>query len=108
MQSGDQHLKDLAKSSYRENCKQTRRLTPINLRLLLHVSPIGSRTGAASRIYATTMSRSSDESSSFDTPRSVVKRVLAKPQCEGEGAVVRRSIGSVTACWFYRSSTQRF
>ncbi|XP_068645185.1 pirin-like protein [Aristolochia californica] len=39
------------------------------------------------------MSRSSDESSSFDTPRSVVKRVLAKPQREGEGAVVRRSIG---------------
>ncbi|XP_068647097.1 pirin-like protein [Aristolochia californica] len=39
------------------------------------------------------MSRSSDESSSFDTPRSVVKRVLAKPQREGEGVVVRRSIG---------------
>ncbi|XP_068655008.1 uncharacterized protein [Aristolochia californica] len=39
------------------------------------------------------MSRCSDESSSFDTSRSVVKRVLAKPQREGEGAVVRRSIG---------------
>uniref|UniRef100_F6HSA1 Uncharacterized protein n=1 Tax=Vitis vinifera TaxID=29760 RepID=F6HSA1_VITVI len=35
----------------------------------------------------------SDHSSGFDQPRLVVKKVLAKPQCEGEGAVVRRSIG---------------
>lgn len=35
----------------------------------------------------------SDHSSGFDQPRLVVKKVLAKPQREGEGAVVRRSIG---------------
>ena len=35
----------------------------------------------------------SDYSSGFDQPRLVVKKVLAKPQREGDGAVVRRSIG---------------
>ncbi|KAL6321677.1 hypothetical protein AAG906_031185 [Vitis piasezkii] len=35
----------------------------------------------------------SDHSSGFDQPRLVVKKVLAKPQREGEGVVVRRSIG---------------
>lgn len=36
---------------------------------------------------------SADQSSYFDRPRFVVKKVLAKPQHEGQGAVVRRSIG---------------
>ena len=35
----------------------------------------------------------SDHSSSFDQLRLMVKKVLAKPQREGEGVVVRRSIG---------------
>ncbi|KAM7465669.1 hypothetical protein LguiB_013231 [Lonicera macranthoides] len=40
------------------------------------------------------MSASSDHQvSGFDRPRLVVKKVLAKPQSEGDGAVVRRSIG---------------
>ncbi|XXG50424.1 hypothetical protein AAC387_Pa02g4442 [Persea americana] len=36
---------------------------------------------------------SADQSSYFDRPRFVVKKALAKPQHEGQGAVVRRSIG---------------
>lgn len=36
---------------------------------------------------------SSNQSSGFDNPRMVVKKVLAKAQREGDGAVVRRSIG---------------
>ncbi|XP_059653396.1 pirin-like protein isoform X2 [Cornus florida] len=36
----------------------------------------------------------SEQSSGVRSPRSVVKKVLAKPQNEGDGAVVRRSIGS--------------
>ena len=44
----------------------------------------------------------SDHSSGFDQPRLVVKKVLAKPQREGEGAVVRRSIGRfVLNIFFY-------
>ncbi|XP_057498345.1 pirin-like protein [Actinidia eriantha] len=39
------------------------------------------------------MSASNQNSSYFDRPRLVIKKVLAKPQREGEGAVVRRSIG---------------
>ena len=35
----------------------------------------------------------SDHSSGFDQLRLMVKKVLAKPQREGEGVVVRRSIG---------------
>jgi len=35
----------------------------------------------------------SGQTSSFHNPRLVVKKVLAKPQGEGDGAVVRRSIG---------------
>jgi len=35
----------------------------------------------------------SDQSTGFSTPRLVTKKVLAKLQHEGEGAVVRRSIG---------------
>ncbi|KAM5569960.1 pirin-like protein [Rosa sericea] len=35
----------------------------------------------------------SDQSPSFNTPRMVVKKVLAKSQSEGDGAVVRRAIG---------------
>ncbi|CAK9170617.1 unnamed protein product [Ilex paraguariensis] len=35
----------------------------------------------------------SDQYSSFNTPRLPIKKVLAKPQREGDGAVVRRSIG---------------
>ncbi|KAL7177025.1 hypothetical protein ACSBR2_030372 [Camellia fascicularis] len=35
----------------------------------------------------------SDQSSCFNRPRLIVKKVLAKPQREGDGAVVRRSIG---------------
>ncbi|PHU21249.1 Pirin-like protein [Capsicum chinense] len=39
------------------------------------------------------MSESNEYDSCFDNPRLVVKKVLAKPQSEGNGAVVRRSIG---------------
>lgn len=39
------------------------------------------------------MSSTSDQGSSFSSPRFVVKKVLAKSQREGDGAVVRRSIG---------------
>lgn len=35
----------------------------------------------------------SEQISLFDCPRLVAKKVLAKPQREGDGAVVRRSIG---------------
>lgn len=35
----------------------------------------------------------SHQSPAFDTPRMVVKKVLAKSQSEGDGAVVRRAIG---------------
>lgn len=34
-----------------------------------------------------------DDSPSFERPRSIVKKVLAKAQHEGDGAIVRRSIG---------------
>lgn len=34
-----------------------------------------------------------DQTMGFEQPRLVAKKVLAKPQSEGEGAVVRRSIG---------------
>lgn len=36
---------------------------------------------------------SADNSSSFSRPRHVVRKLLAKPQLEGDGAVVRRAIG---------------
>ncbi|EEF34992.1 pirin, putative [Ricinus communis] len=39
------------------------------------------------------MSASDDQSSAFSRPRMVTKKVLAKPQHEGDGAVVRRGIG---------------
>ncbi|KAI5653133.1 hypothetical protein M9H77_30320 [Catharanthus roseus] len=39
------------------------------------------------------MSASGQNSAAFDNPRLVVKKVLSKPQSEGNGAVVRRSIG---------------
>lgn len=39
------------------------------------------------------MSESNQYDSCFDRPRLVIKKVLAKPQSEGNGAVVRRSIG---------------
>ncbi|KAK6930624.1 Pirin, C-terminal domain [Dillenia turbinata] len=39
------------------------------------------------------MSGSDQPFSGFDQPRLVVKKVLSKPQSEGDGAVVRRSIG---------------
>lgn len=39
------------------------------------------------------MSSASDEASVFQNPRIVVKKILAGPQSEGDGAVVRRSIG---------------
>lgn len=51
---------------------------------------------------------SADQSSYFDRPRFVVKVVLAKPQHEGQGAVVRRSIGrfsSTLLSWFLFSFT---
>ncbi|XP_043697584.1 pirin-like protein [Telopea speciosissima] len=41
------------------------------------------------------MSSSSDQSSVLNQPRSIVKRVITKAQNEGDGAVVRRSIGSM-------------
>lgn len=34
-----------------------------------------------------------DQTMDFQQPRLVAKKILAKPQSEGEGAVVRRSIG---------------
>ncbi|XP_023540122.1 pirin-like protein [Cucurbita pepo subsp. pepo] len=40
-----------------------------------------------------TMSTSDHSSPAFDRPRSVIKKVLAKLQHEGDGAVVRRGIG---------------
>ncbi|ONK58778.1 uncharacterized protein A4U43_C09F16550 [Asparagus officinalis] len=40
-----------------------------------------------------TMSGNSQKSPCFEKPRSVVKKVLAKAQYEGDGAIVRRSIG---------------
>lgn len=43
----------------------------------------------------------SDHSSGFDQPRLVVKKVLAKPQREGDGAVVRRSIGRFVCLFFF-------
>lgn len=39
------------------------------------------------------MSESNQYDSCFDRPRLVIKKVLAKPQSEGNRAVVRRSIG---------------
>ncbi|XP_042513496.1 pirin-like protein [Macadamia integrifolia] len=41
------------------------------------------------------MSSSSDQSSVLSKPRSVVKRVIPNAQNEGDGAIVRRSIGSM-------------
>lgn len=40
-----------------------------------------------------TMSAAIDQNLGFVQPRLVTKKVLAKAQSEGEGAVVRRSIG---------------
>ena len=40
-----------------------------------------------------TIMSQSDHSSAFTTPRLVLKKVLAKSQHEGDGAVVRRGIG---------------
>ncbi|ONK78203.1 uncharacterized protein A4U43_C02F15610 [Asparagus officinalis] len=42
---------------------------------------------------AITMSGRDNENPYFETPRSVIQKVLAKAQHEGEGAIVRRSIG---------------
>lgn len=39
------------------------------------------------------MSSSSNQNYEFNNPRLVVKKVLSKPQTEGDGALVRRSIG---------------
>lgn len=39
------------------------------------------------------MSSASYEASVFQNPRTVVKKILAGRQSEGDGAVVRRSIG---------------
>lgn len=41
----------------------------------------------------TTAMSESNQAPHFDQPRMVVKKVLAKQQYEGDGAVVRRSIG---------------
>lgn len=50
---------------------------------------------AANYCYHSIRNTMSDNSlpSGFKHPRSVVKRVLANPQSEGDGALVRRSIG---------------
>ncbi|KAL2507293.1 Pirin-like protein [Forsythia ovata] len=42
----------------------------------------------------------SDQNSCFQQPRSVTKKILAKPQSEGVGAVVRRSIGRPEVKYF--------
>lgn len=41
------------------------------------------------------------EQSGIERPRSVVKKVLARQQREGEGAVVRRSIGRLVWCFVF-------
>ncbi|XP_058093503.1 pirin-like protein [Magnolia sinica] len=64
-------------------------LRSINSNLLFHVSQTTKKQQSNIRKK---MSRA-DQSPCFERPRNVVKRVLAKPQHEGEGAVVRRSIG---------------
>ncbi|XXG78714.1 hypothetical protein AAC387_Pa08g2602 [Persea americana] len=71
---------------------------PINSSFLFHSFPV-KRNRVPFHCFISnlrrSMSRSSSagQSSSFSRPRHVVKRLLAKPQHEGEGAVVRRSIG---------------
>ena len=47
-----------------------------------------------------TMSTSDHSSPAFDRPRSVIKKVLAKLQHEGDGAVVRRGIGRSLSFFF--------
>lgn len=45
------------------------------------------------RTHRVTMSSASGQASVFEEPRIVVKKLLARAQREGDGAVVRRSIG---------------
>lgn len=79
--------------------KQTERERemPINSSLLFHSLPVKRNIipfSWCTSVLKKSMSRSSsDQSSCFNGPRHVAKRLLAKPQHEGEGAVVRRSIG---------------
>lgn len=46
-----------------------------------------------------------DQNMDFQQPRLVAKKILAKPQSEGEGAVVRRSIGRYPTLHFYAISS---
>lgn len=50
----------------------------------------------------------SDPQSAFNRPRMVAKKVLAKPQHEGDGAVVRRSIGRLVFFFKWGSSSVYF
>ncbi|KAB1213392.1 Pirin-like protein [Morella rubra] len=69
----------------------------INHKLLFNREPLTSRANDI-RVRVPTLIRNimseSDQASSFDRPRLVVKKVQGKPQHEGDGAVVRRCIGS--------------
>ncbi|XP_077229640.1 pirin-like protein [Tasmannia lanceolata] len=81
-------------------------MRPINLHLLFCSSSQIKTNIITTSLFCTflkksRMSRASvDQSSFFNTPRLVVKKVLAKPQHEGEGAVVRRSIGRMELKYF--------
>lgn len=65
--------------------------------LLLHPNlgsaPIISNKFVSALLRNTNTMSGSDQDSPFDSPRLVVKKVLARQQKEGEGATVRRSIG---------------
>ncbi|XP_027352753.1 pirin-like protein [Abrus precatorius] len=59
-----------------------------------HLSPLNSRiTRPPSLFSLTNIMSESHHSPAFNTPRLVLKKVLAKSQHEGDGAVVRRGIG---------------
>lgn len=69
-------------------------MRPINVRLLLlfpAILPAEKKVDIAPTLCSLRSNMS--EQSGIERPRSVVKKVLARQQREGEGAVVRRSIG---------------
>ncbi|CAA2935241.1 Hypothetical predicted protein [Olea europaea subsp. europaea] len=63
---------------------------------LLNLNPNLKKTNS---VYCFTMS-ASNQDSFFEQPRLVTKKILAKPQSEGVGAVVRRSIGRPEVKYF--------
>lgn len=62
-------------------------------RFLLNISNRAVGTFTSTRTNRIIMSSSSHQASVFENPRIVVKKLLARAQGEGDGAVVRRSIG---------------